>query len=522
MNVPHKVTRLCAAISTALLISCNAEDPDTSTGDSATITGIAIDGYIAYGTVYVDADSDNRLSVTDPRALTDQDGYFSYNPSTGQNYCADNATALEKRYCLRTYRHMENVILRIVGGYDTQTGEAFDGSMSTRIASTSESVGHTAITPLSSVLAGVSQDDQSAILVALGLTESDLNINYLSSTDYNSQAFTKALQLHKSVVLLNELFKDHYEDSDTSPADLSPYIYTEIAKQLLSSQHFTVSETLLSNIDKVIRESLKNDDKLPAALDTASQGIQQMITRTHQIQTMITQLVDGTNKTAGVAAARAVEVAVQKILNKEPDASINSAIPDNITAGTLPQSELASYLAKLSDETVDLQVLVESSAPEVDVEYAAPDTSEASQLNTLNSYRVAFDYAEDTAAGEIVFLFDGETHSPEGDVYGCLKYSDTADTQYDTQGTLMTGHWSAMPGNDYAVLLDVKLGSEAIQQQLVMKSIGIDGGTSSHQFRFEFAGKYGVWESEDGVTPVADSNEMPQDSTACAAYFDHQ
>ncbi|MCG8383646.1 MAG: hypothetical protein MJA28_15755 [Gammaproteobacteria bacterium] len=522
MNFPYKVTRLCAAISTALLISCNAEDPDTSAADSATITGIAIDGYIAYGTVYVDADNDNRLSVTDSRALTDQDGYFSYNPTTGENYCADNASALEKRYCLRAYRHMENVTLRIVGGYDTQTGEAFGGSMSTRIASTSESVGHTTITPLSSLLAGISQDDQPAILVALGLTESDLSIDYLSSTDYSSQIFTKALQLHKSVVLLNELFKDHYEDSETSPADLSPYIYTEIAKQLQSSQHFTISETLLSNIDDAIRESLKNDDKLPAMFDTAHQDAQQTITRTDQIQTMISQLLDGTNQTVGVAAARAVEVAVQKILNKEPEASINSAIPDNITAGTLPQSELASYLTKLSDETVDLQVLVESSAPEVDVEHAAPDSSEASQLNTLNGYRIAFDYAEDTADGKIVFLFDGESHIPEGDVYGCIKYTDTADTQYDTQGTLMTGHWSAMPGNNYAVLLDVKLGSEAIQQQLVMKSIGIDGGTSNHQFRFEFAGKYGVWESEDGVTSVADSNQIPQDSTACSAYFNHQ
>src|SRR5690606_21541400 len=47
----------------------------------------AIDGYLAGATVYVDQNENNRLDAFEPRALTDNDGYFSYNQITDTDYC---------------------------------------------------------------------------------------------------------------------------------------------------------------------------------------------------------------------------------------------------------------------------------------------------------------------------------------------------------------------------------------------------------------------------------------------------
>ncbi len=58
----------------------------------------AIDGYLAGASVYVDQNANGKLDAFEPRALTDSEGYFSYNHRTGTNYCADGGL---NQFCLR-------------------------------------------------------------------------------------------------------------------------------------------------------------------------------------------------------------------------------------------------------------------------------------------------------------------------------------------------------------------------------------------------------------------------------------
>ena len=522
MKHSFKATLLSAAIS-AVLVACNADDPDvSSSSDSTTLSGVAIDGYIAYGTVYIDANDDDRLSVTDPRALTDREGYFSYNPNSDTNYCADDASILEQQFCLHSFVPVNQATLRITGGYDIQTGEAFTGSISTIITQTTGSNGTVAninINPFTSLMGQLSETEKAAVLAALDITENNLGTDYLGDTTYSDKLYYKALQLHKTVTLINQLFTDHYDDIDELPSDFSHFIYEQFAKQIAEGNGLTVTEALIDSIDQAIRARAGGSDSLPSAIISSASPAQMVITRANQAQVMIKQLVEGKTKDEAVAAARAVEVFVQKVLEEESDASINNALPDTISGGGIAPSELNNYLSKLEEDSVDLQVLINSDDPSDDIDDATPVISESTMLNQLNTKQVLFAYNKGSETGEIVFFFDGESNANQGDISGCVKYNDTDDSENNTVGTFVTGHWAAMPGNDYAILMGIELGSETFRQQLIMKSIGLDSDTNEHLFRFEFAGEYDEWTSEYGVIDTVGSSVIPTSSEVCKNYF---
>ncbi len=522
MNKCFKTTLLSVAIS-AVLTACNADDPDMgSSSDSTTVSGVAIDGYIAYGTIYIDANNDSRLSATDPRALTDREGYFSYNPNSGINYCADNASTLEQQFCLRSFVPINQAVLRMTGGYDIQTGEALTGSISTTITSAAISDGRVAninINPFTSLIETLNDSEKTAVLAALGITKNNLNTDYLDDTTYNDELYYKALQLHKTVSLINQFFADHYDDSDALPADFSYFIYVKLAEQIINGDGIVVTSALLQSIDEAIRARSTDDSELPSAIIVSASSAQATITRANQAQVMIKQLVDGQTKEAAVAGARAVEIFVQKVLTGKSESSINGALPDTISGGGIVSSELNNYLSKLEEDSVDLQVLINSSTPSDDIDDAIPAISESTMLNELNGKQVEFAYSNGSETGDIVFFFNGLVSVNQGDISGCIKYNDADDSENNTEGTLVAGHWSAMPGNDYAMLMNIELGSKTFSQQLIMKSIGLDSNTANHLFRFEFAGEYDEWTSASGVIDTVDSSVIPTSSAACKNLF---
>jgi|GEM_PF-2562215 len=101
---------------------------DTSTP----IAGLAMDGFIANGLVWIDIKDNDSVDGTEPTAYTDSQGYFSYNPNTGINYCAAEKAHLQQ-YCLKTGLTQGNVEVKVAKGIKVISGVPFRNVLSTTV-----------------------------------------------------------------------------------------------------------------------------------------------------------------------------------------------------------------------------------------------------------------------------------------------------------------------------------------------------------------------------------------------------
>lgn len=101
---------------------------DTSTP----IAGLAMDGFIANGLVWIDIKDNDSIDGTEPTAYTDSQGYFSYNPNTGVNYCETEKAHLQQ-YCLKTGLTQGNVEVKVAKGIKVVSGVPFRNVLSTTV-----------------------------------------------------------------------------------------------------------------------------------------------------------------------------------------------------------------------------------------------------------------------------------------------------------------------------------------------------------------------------------------------------
>ncbi|MDT0596352.1 hypothetical protein [Glaciecola petra] len=127
---------ICTA-TVALLLGCGdateeQDAPLVPVDNRVTITGLAMNGYVANALVWVDLRQNGTPDGFEPFAFTDNEGYISYNPNTGINYCASNEQS-EQRYCLQTGTQTGEVTLKAAKGIELLSGEAFRSVLSANI-----------------------------------------------------------------------------------------------------------------------------------------------------------------------------------------------------------------------------------------------------------------------------------------------------------------------------------------------------------------------------------------------------
>jgi len=144
MKTIAKYSRIALAIALGYsLFSCGGAD-ETQDGvlpgdiqlpakDTSTpIAGLAMDGFIANGLVWIDIKDNDSVDGTEPTAYTDSQGYFSYNPNTGINYCETEKTHLQQ-YCLKTGLTQGNVEVKVAKGIKVVSGVPFRNVLSTTV-----------------------------------------------------------------------------------------------------------------------------------------------------------------------------------------------------------------------------------------------------------------------------------------------------------------------------------------------------------------------------------------------------
>ena len=551
---------LGSAVLAALLTGCGGTGQDDGSKSNLAIDfqGIAVDGQLARALVYLDSNDNEILDSWEPRAFTDNDGYFTKNPLTNTDYCTGDDA--DEDFCLQSNTSLSDVVMRIEGGYDRLTGEPFDGGLSTRVAVTNnQPVENTIISPLTTLFEDVADADRNALLTALGLVEADLTTDYLADTnndgepDVDTALLNKALKIHKVITVLADRLQDTYDafgDEAGVPNNATGLVYTAMASNLISGSG-TINANLTSNtfLSTVMNDaetgiqSIYTIRALPPKADFVTAGSTTNVSRVLQIARQMPEVVDAVIRDGSTAltldnakgGARAIEAITKRMLEEESstsDTASDSGLDEAValfsdTAGAL----FDEWIAALSDAKADLGALTENTflfsaftnADTIETASQLPDTAEAfnslSGKQLLLSQPVIDDTTElgntdDWEDKEIFFFFTGDDNAESGEFTACVKFIDDANAQGEmsdgsTEGELIEGRWSIM--DDYSTLLVIDFLGD--RYQAIIKPAGEDETTNQLIFRSDYADKIKNIPSDAGI--VESTSDIPTTDAEC-------
>ncbi len=277
--------RSALGLAVLAIAGCGMTPQDEGLGASSAkpVSAVVVDGYLAGATVYIDVNENNKLDAWEARALTDMQGYFSYNPTTPVNYCELAETNSLFVHCLKAPAGYDNVLIRMTQGYDLSTAEPFTGTISMRMnVASADVMTPVAATPITGLLAEVPADQVIVFLETEGISTELSGVDFL---DFNGETLTEAnrlkllqlaLQAHKVAVVIaefldplygaanaaNSLPADFFGSNAGAPVDASPYVYKAIVSVALSNS--SSIDTILTDaalMQLVIDEAIANLNK---------------------------------------------------------------------------------------------------------------------------------------------------------------------------------------------------------------------------------------------------------------------
>ncbi len=544
----------------SILFACGGtgQDDGSPSDFQQDYAGLVIDGYLARATVFLDTNNDGTRNAWEPYAFTDDQGYFSYNPLTDTNYCAADASADQRQYCLITNSRYSNVVLRVDSGYDVLTGEPFVGQMSRRLFVPDEgSASDTLISPLTSLVTDLeSENDQTGVLATLGLHSGDLDVDYLNA-DGNGQVdarlLNSALKVHKVVTVLSDRITDTYDqigEEVGTPNDASSTVYREVARQLLTSgMSFdqTVADTtamasVLDNAEQSMREVYERKEfDLPADMGNAADPgaftrVIDVAARVVDVVNSLTDVTDGElDITQATGQARVLESVVIKALEEESqDATIDNAV--DFLSSEENGALVTALVDSLAQDSGDVVALANNdfsgsdfdSVEEISQATRLPD--DAAPFSRIAGLRIKVsdldlgrgpDQLDDS---EIEWYFNGSPEDTSGSFTACVKHIDDANIdgslgEGSTRGEIVEGFWSllgAQENNRQSYSLLITLTFLGTTYQAIMKPAGVEtiGQVEYQRIRFDNDGQINVWHSADGFAEIA---EVPATDEACVA-----
>lgn len=551
---------ILTALSVLLLAGCGGtgQDDGSSRNFSQTYSGVAVDGYLARATVFVDSNNNGTRDAWEAWAFTDNDGYYSFNPRTNTDYCATDATAQQRQYCLISNVEYSNVVIRIDSGYDIITGEPFLGQMSRRVnAQVQDEVSDSVVSPITSLLTNVeNSNDRNAILGALDITEDDLDVDYLNadgSDAVNAQLLNTALKIHKVVAVLSDRLTDTYteigEDFGT-PNDASSAVYPNLAEQIIAAgtnldNALSDETTLVSALDAAensLREVYERREfTLPADLGSVSNpsGFERVVEVASEFSAVVNSLINtedsAFNQDDTTAATNALEVLVLKTVEeKEDDSSIDNLInffdPED---SEYSENLVDSLLSSLTSESADLKGLTNNDfdfETTEEIDNAASLGTDVTAFSGIGGRQIKVSDLDlghgpnDLDDGEVEFYFNGDPGDTEGSFQACVKYIEGANIDGtlgdgNTRGELVSGFWSmlgATGGNAETHSLLITITFLGTTYQAIMKPAGTEtvDSVEYERIRFDFNDQLKFWHSAQGFTDITN---IPSTNQECEA-----
>jgi hypothetical protein len=517
------VTGLVAAIS--LASGCSNDDPDQGeTLESSALFGRVVDGYLAGATVYLDINNNGVRNAGEPKAITDKDGFFSTGKD-GTNYCADDATTAQARHCLAATQVGTEVVLRSYGGFDILTGEPFDGSLSTRVSVVDGVIENQMITPITSLLAGIeSADDRQSILDAYGLSDTDLERDFLDDSGFDANTVGVAIASHKVVSLLAEVFDERYDAFGSEsgfPDNVNSMIYRVLANQIVTSGDLaglssgdlvTALTAVVNAVQTEIRAlyDANSDLSFPGNVNGSA-----AIANAADIVALVDSALPLSTASASEAQDRVigVEMVVQKMLNGDSNAEVDAAISYAEDTGS------SLYTAISGAEVLDFSTLAGTDFTDESPNLNDIDITGAIALNALANKQLSVVYDEDedlsdNKSGAAYFFFNGDEGSATSGTFNiCLKYDDgESEVNADeTSGALLDGTWFALDA--YRLVLNIE---GSIDIALISQGVVTVDGEEKSKFGLSYGGDTVTWLSDTGLLDELQDSGIQTQATSDA------
>jgi hypothetical protein len=515
--------------------------------------GSVIDGYLARASVFLDTNNNGTRDAWEASAFTDNEGFYSYNPRTDTDYCADDATAQQQQYCLTSSVVYENVVVRVDGGYDVLTGEPFLGQMTRRV----ELAGGTLVTdqlvsPITSLMTAARTDEEkAAMLDALGLTAEDLDRDYLNADGngaVDAALLNKALTIHKAVTVLSDRLTDTYDqigETFGTPNDASAAVYQALAQRVVDSNDLDAAlqpQQLYQVLDQAEQELRavyeRKEINLPADMGSPDQpgDFVRIADVVSDIPPVVDALIDENDNTQTetdvTGKARALEALVIKAVN---ETTVDTTIENAVEFFTDDSNEplLGALLESLGGDNADVDLLSgnDFSGPDFDsvLEIAqsssVPESAEPiTQVGGLQLRLADLDLGSGPNRlddNEIEFYFNGSAAETDGSFTACVKLVNDASEdgtlgEGSTRGELADGFWSKLgasaDGSTYSLLMTLNFLGTTYQGIIKMAGRETIDGVEYQAIRFDNDGKLETWHSRDGFTALGD---VPDSSAAC-------
>jgi hypothetical protein len=547
---------LTIAVTAALIAGCGGtgQDEGSPSQQLQEFGGSVIDGYLARASVFLDTNNNGTRDAWEPSAFTDNEGFYSYNPRTDTDYCADTATEQQQQYCLSTAVQYDNVVVRVDGGYDVLTGEPFLGQMTRRVnVAEGDFPTDQLVSPITSLIsAAQTSEEKLQMLAALGLQETDLDRDYLN-TDGNgtidADLLNKALTIHKSVTVLADRLTDTYDEIGETfgtPNDASAFVYQALAERVADSQNLDAAlqpQQLYQVLDAAEEELRaiyqRKDISLPSDMGNPEQP--QNFVRIAGIVSDIPPVVDALidvndplpTEQDVTGKARALEALVIKAVN---EVTVDNTIENTVAFFTDQNNEplIGALVESLGGDNADvdllarndfsgddfdsvLEVAQSSSVPAT----AVPITQVGGMQLRLSDMHLgsAPDKLDDS---EIEFYFNGNANDSEGSFTACVKIINDANEdgtlgEGNTRGEIAEGFWSKLGGSNgttYNLLMTVDFLGGTYQGIIKVAGSELINGVEHQAIRFDHDGQLETWHSLNGFTA---QGEVPESSATCEA-----
>ncbi|WP_127560014.1 hypothetical protein [Saccharospirillum alexandrii] len=513
---------------TVTLAACDVDPQDGNSADNREgMNGLAVDGRIAGGKVWVDANNNNAIDDFEPYAFTDSDGYYSYNPLTITNYCALPVISDEyQRFCLIYGSSVDSMVIRIKGGTDLSTGERLKGvmAMSSTISSSSQrSSTPLVLSPITTLLQGAnSNSDRTSIRSALGVTSDlDLRLDFSTASDEKSRRF---LANSIAVQTMMDVLTSSTEVTDTSATQVS--IINQISTQVAQNN---VRPTSLpsTNIAQIARTVSAN---------TATQN--SIASRLSQLNAEIQRIETAVNTSAINAQLKASEV-VSQLIKKEVRNTDRDAVSRVLDSGIANLS--TSLVSNLSNTTVEFDIasitnsLVDAGKNAVttltpsEMNEAAEDAASEATLATGTQWggswfvlEATAEDSDDLAAGSYIALrLDGNADSTSGRIGTCVNVSaaNPEDDDEVFENEYVGGRWSKL--SDGVIQLSFDYEGQEFEGQMKAKA-KIDGEAQKFRFTSDVDGTSESGDLRLNVNGQAalSSVARPQSAEDCASQVD--
>ncbi len=510
---------------------------DVGTGEQSRVfSARVIDGYLAGATVYVDQNENGKLDAFEPRALTDADGFFSYNHITGVDYCAANASASDAAHCLRgAIASNASVLIRTNGGYDTITGLPFEGALSLR-SSDLDRNDLRLVTPQTSMLAdgSLAQEKIDALIKAgllssLGSLDEDPYEQVLSGPALRAQFAAIVARITGEAAELATMGFPSFSDVE-SGAWTTAYIEAAKKAQLVDGRgNGTFGETFATTADvqellrRTVHQYLNPNQPMPADYtlpnEAAAAPLLQAVPYLAQLNEMLAGRMESDVATLReiIAAQRLMAITAERMIRNPLDPEIADAM--DWAVNQLAQADrLGSDLTQLGDDDIDPSVLVD---PDFDFDPVSNSISASAKIPPEAA--MAFAALANTSFGIEVNKYDeqgaallyigGDSGARTGNLDVCVRFRDNSG-DFDTGSPgdpdgamLISGRWSLL--NDHSLVLNIDVAGGV--RSMLLKSVGVNG--LDREYRFNFGSEFSGW-SGSAPAPLAPSS-VPTSDAAC-------